>query len=163
MTIGSGNRRVYSFKSVGVNQEEFDADNPNTTLGEPIGFMTPLRLGDRNGGVFAMHRLMSDQVSDNLRNLIMTNHGERLGLYDFGGNLRTLVAELGTEGGDSAAIRYISKAVEKYMPFVDLETFESFKEPGPRGLAKIGVRVVYNVPQLNVSGKGLEILLYMMG
>ena len=42
-----------------------------------------------------MHMSMADQVSDNFRNMIMTNHGERLCLYDFGADLDELIHELG--------------------------------------------------------------------
>ena len=160
MTISSGNRKVYSFKSVGINEEELEQDNPVVGLNIPIGFMTPLRFGERNGGIFEMHTVMINQVADNFRNLLMTNHGERLGLYDFGANLRPLVSELGSESADSAAIRRITKAVSKYMPFLELETFESFKESPENSVAKIGIKVIYNVPALGVSGRGIEIILY---
>ena len=31
------------------------------------------------------------QLADNFRNLIMTNHGERLGRYNYGANLNSLI------------------------------------------------------------------------
>ena len=39
----------------------------------------------------------------NFRNMLMTNHGERLGRFDYGANLLPLAFELATEDGDEEA------------------------------------------------------------
>ena len=51
----------------------------------------------------------------------------------------------------------ISKAVRKYMPYVELGTFEPIKEPGINGkTAKVGVRITFAVPALNITNQTIE-------
>ena len=113
-----------SFKSVGDRATDSKFNREIDPL--PIGFKTPLRLGTNRSGIFDMHFKIEDQIQDNLKNLLMTNHGERLGLFDFGANLRDLTAErTAKEDFDSEAMLRIKESVAKYMPFVELDSFES--------------------------------------
>lgn len=109
-----------------------------------------------------MHFSLADAMHDNLRNLILTNWGERLGLYDFGGNLRPLTTELvSAEDFDGQAIERISGAVQKWMPFITLETFQSsIDRINNKNTAIIKITIVYNIPALNVFNKALEVKLY---
>ena len=116
-------RRTYDFKSVGIRQQDELAQNSVTQFKpKPIGIKTPLEFG-QGTGLLKMHTSMFSQLADNLRNLIMTNHGERLGHHDFGANLFPLVFELGNADFDGEAIRRIKSAVGKYMPYINLKTF----------------------------------------
>ena len=100
---GNRSRKVYSFKSVGTKVKTEEEDTAILKK-PPIGIKTPLSLDLGRQGLFEMHTDLAKQISDNLRNLILTNHGERLGFYDFGANLRTLVFELGSENADQKAM-----------------------------------------------------------
>ena len=73
--------------------------------------------------------------------------------------------ELGSENFDTEAIKRIKTACSKYMPYINLSTFEPFrKNQGPAGgLAKIGIRVTYSVPLAQSGLKQLEIILYTAG
>ena len=158
----TNNRRVYSFKSVG----ELDAENRQHAKIDrqkmPIGIATPVQLG--NNSLLKMHTDQLSVISDNLRNMIMTNHGDRLGFYDFGANLAELTFELGSENGDSEATRRIAKAVGKYMPYITLDTFEPFVEKfDNQHTAKVGVRVTYTVPAISTDLKSVEVMLYVAG
>jgi len=160
------NFKVYDFQSVGESLVSFQK---NRRLGEtvktPIGIATPMELATGEGGLFVMHKDLGSQVADNLRNLILTNHGERLGQYDFGANLQELTLELGNENFDTEAIRRIKTACAKYMPFVNLSTFEPFKENqgSSGGIAKVGIRVTYSVPLAQSGLKQIEVILYTAG
>ena len=164
MAIDSGYRKVYSFKSVGESVQDYDKRQSLKRVVQPIGLKTPLVLSANASGLFDMHYNMGDQVHDNLRNLIMTNQGERLGFPDFGANLIALTFELGSESADSEAIRRISSTVSKYMPYVSLDTFEPVIIKNEMdSVATVGIRVFYSIPTLDVSERGLEIILYMAG
>lgn len=153
-----------SFKSVGKStvtvRSEAEAARPVI----PIGIKTPLRFG--NTSLFEMHTELFDQIRDNLRNLIMTNWGERLGQYDFGANLRELAAErLAREDYDQEVAFRIKRAVDKWMPYVALEEMvpiddeavvlrseHSYSVPMRRYL------VTYDVPSINSPKQSLEII-----
>ena len=85
-------RKTYSFKSVGdlttnVIEERYSA------LPTPVGIKTPLELGNGTN-IYKMHYSLQEQIKDNLRNLVLTNNGERLGRPDFGANLLEMSLEL---------------------------------------------------------------------
>lgn len=160
MAVDSGNLKVYSFKSVGETLEEYNKRQDAKQIVQPIGVKTPLRLSEGASDLFDMHFSMGDQVSDNLRNLILTNKGERLCMPDFGANLKGIVFDLGTESGDTAAIGRISRAVAKYMPFVSLNTFEPvIIKNEVKAISTIGIKITYSVPDLDVENRVLEVIL----
>lgn len=149
-----------SFRSVGKTREERVAQSIIQSA-TPIGIKTPLRFGNQEG-IFAMHYALVDQMHDNFRNLVLTNWGERLGLYDFGANLRPLTTELvSSDDFDAQAIERIAGAVQRWMPFITLETFESkIDRLNNRNTAVIKITIIYNIPSLSVFQKALEVTLY---
>ena len=114
-----------------------------------------------------MHFTNAGQIKDNFRNLVQTNFGERVGLYTFGANLIELVGELASkEDFDSEAMLRIKNAATKWMPFVELETFESkFIEPSktPDGLAHIVMTITYNVVKLSIIKDQIQVTIIAMG
>lgn len=130
----------------------------------PVGFKTPLEIDESGGGIFKMHFSVADQIQDNLRNLVLTNHGERLALYDFGANLRPLLTEFSNKDDfDSEAMRRISSAVSKYLPFVTLLGYESIPDLKDNTFTgHIRFRLSYSIPLLNITNKILEIELFVI-
>ncbi len=150
--------RKYNFDSVGETDTSFRARNSSAVVSTPIGIKTPLESGTEQDGLFKMHRNIEDTISDNLRNLILTNHGERLFRYDYGANLREIAFELGTEDGDFEAINRIRTAVRKYIPFINLQTFETVTTPQTlTDSSKVTIKISYTVPNLNGRQRMLEV------
>lgn len=153
---------AFSFKSSGKTQEQKLVEAINKTV-VPIGIKTPLQFGDQEG-IFAMHTSLVDQVHDNLRNLLMTNWGEHLGIYDFGANLRPLVAEFATQDDfDAQAVERINQAVSRWMPFVSLEDFLSeIDRTENKNTGVIRITVTYTVPILKTGKRALQVTLYVI-
>jgi len=155
---------LQSFKNVGI--REFQTQNVLTTPQSivPIGIKTPVALGDHGDGLLAMHTNIQDVVHDNLRNLLLTNHGERLVHYDLGANLRPLVADFSSkEDFDGEAMIRINTAVSKWMPFISLVGFDSKPEfIDNQFVGKIVILLVYSVPQLGIAERALEVLLFVI-
>jgi len=162
--VGNQTRKVYSFKGAGNNVADIpEASEVVVRQKPPIGIKTPLELSVDNG-LFTMHTDIARQVSDNLRNLILTNHGERLGFYDFGANLRPLLFDLGQESADLQAIENIKASVRKYMPFVNLNNFQVFVDRNEnKSVAKIGIQITYKIPRIDSATRSLEVMLYVGG
>lgn len=151
-----------SFRDVGnlSSYNEAPVSTGNNLL--PIGFKTPLETDD-GSSIFKMHYNLNEQITDNLRNLILTNHGERLAFYDFGANIRPLLTEFANKDAfDGEAMTRIKKAVSKYMPFVELIGYESKidrEENVYTGL--INILIIYKSQLANIGETGLEITLYI--
>ncbi len=155
-------RKVYSFKSVGDLTEDVLAEryNPENT---PIGISTPLKLGSGDH-IYKMHYDLQTQIRDNLRNLVLTNRGERLGRYDFGANLLELVTELGSEEADMRAMGRIKKSTEKYLPFVTLVGFATeIDHNDNKEVGKVDLFITYTIPRLSNKQHGLKVTLYSAG
>ena len=153
---------TYSFKSAGKTQDQTDLEAVSKSA-VPFGFKTPLEIGSTEG-ILAMNYSLADQFSDNLRNLLLTNWGERLGLYQFGANLKPLTTEFVSQDDfDNKAIERIKSAVGRWMPFVDLEDFSSVVDRNENtNTGIIRVSITYNIPALQVEKRGLQIVLYVI-
>ena len=153
--------KVYSFKSVGILNTDRWKEKPILPSEMPIGIKTPVQFGLTNDGLFRMHKSMADQVTDNFRNMIMTNHGERLCLHDFGANLEELVHELGSQGADGEAIRRIKATTKKYMPYIDLQTFVAYQVQAEHGLPRrVVIKITYSVRKIRLVDRTIEVTLY---
>ena len=95
---------------------------------KPIGIKTPLERGKLKGEtLFKMHFNIVDQIKDNLKNLIMTQKGERLGFPDYGTSLRTIYSNTSLTEDQIAELASfeIKSAVKTYMPNIRLSEFFS--------------------------------------
>lgn len=153
-----------SFKSVGKSTVTVRAEAEATRPIIPVGIKTPLRYG--NTSLFEMHTDLFDQIRDNLRNLILTNWGERLGQYDFGGNLLELSAErLSREDYDQEVAARINSAVNKWMPYVSLEELVPLDQEDLQVKSHVSTvplrryLMTYDVPSINSAKQSLEIVL----
>lgn len=155
-------RKLYSFKSVGTRGEDFIQDR-FVADPTPVGLITPLQLGNGTN-IFKMHYSLENQIKDNLRNLVLTNKGERLGRPDFGANLMELALELGTETSDQQAMVRIKEAAAKYLPFVQLVGFASEVDRfDNKEVAKVDLFITYTIPKISSKQNGLKITLYTAG
>jgi len=151
---------VISFKDVGVKEEERVTDVLATNRSKiPLGIKTPLELDTFGKEMFVMHLDAKDQINDNLKNLLLTNHGERVNQYSFGANLQPLAAEYANKDDfDTEAMLRINTAISKWMPFVVPVEFDSrIDRQGNAVVGRVILLVVYSVPALNISKNQLEI------
>lgn len=162
------NYRTYDFKSVGENVTQYKQSRrleAKDFSRKPIGIRTPVELSYGEAGLLAMHFNLGDQIKDNLRNLLLTNHGERLGHYDYGANLQELAFELGSSDFDTEAMMRIKDAVGKFMPFIILQEFEPFQklDSTSNELAVVGIRIKYNSPAAKLTTQMIEVIIYAAG
>jgi len=151
-----------SFKSVGRTSQSFDKETVSAKA-LPIGIKTPLQIRDIDGPL-AMHYSLEDQLADNLRNLLQTNFGERVGLYDYGANLKPLTVNFSSQDSfDSEALSRIASAISRWMPFVEPLDYASEVDRSQNlNTALIRITISYNIPSLNLDQRKLQIVLYVI-
>ena len=116
----------FNFKSAGFKSDskKFNSDLNNASRSNlPIGIKTPISLGTGKTKIFEMNNTAIDQVEDNLKNLIMTNQGERLGRFNLGCNLKSLLFErtsLDQEFSQIASENIIDQ-IKLYIPSITVE------------------------------------------
>ena len=108
-------------------REAFESSKESNAFMFPIGIKTPLELGQESGdSLFKMHYKLENQIADNLKNLILTRKGERIGFYDFGTDIhKTYSAGLSEDELTDFVMKEISEAVSKYMPAINLKNLYS--------------------------------------
>lgn len=154
-----------SFKSVGNSVTTISTRIERSIVRTPLGIQTPLKRGSAT--LFEMHYDVLDMVRDNLKNLILTNHGERIGLFDFGANLNELSTErVSMEDYDSEVAQRIATAVAKWMPYVTLDELLPLDRPDDplRSRGNVPLRrylVTYEVPAVDQSKQSLEVVIGM--
>lgn len=79
----------------------------------------PLSLAPSNG--YDLLRTMPDVIKQNLKNLLMTNPGERIMDPTFGIGIRRFLFEQNINNTYDIIRSTISKQVKKYMPFLTIE------------------------------------------
>ena len=152
-----------SFKSSGQNIDEVDSAASAvraSNFESPIWIKTPLELGSAD--LFATHKNMADTIADNLRNLVLTNKGERIGNPAFGTNLRrTQFNVANKEEAEQKMMQDIQAAVSRFMPFVNLQEFTTSQLPSsmvrgsdptagyPGGVLLI--RISYTIPSFSTA------------
>jgi phage baseplate assembly protein W len=153
-----------SFKSVGVSAQAAAVQIASTQSSPtPIGIKTPLQLGGSDG-IFVMNYDLADQLADNLRNLLLTNWGERVGQYFLGANLRPLTTEFVSQDSfDNEAVVRIKNAVGTWMPYVNLIDFISeVDRTQNNSTGVIKVTITYSVQALKIENKKIQIFLYIL-
>ena len=158
--------KQYSFKSVGKTRRDMLDEPGRRTKNElPIGFKTPLQVQGVNDGLFLMHTELINQISDNLKNLILTNSGERLIRSELGADILPLAFELTNSNVDAEIMERIKGSVASFMPYVNLVDFKPFKVPSedPTHMAKLGFVLTFSVPSVSNDVKAIEIFLHAVG
>jgi len=157
----------FNFKSSGVRTSDRRFTTKKTHL-RPIGIKTPLALENNE---FKTHKNPIRQLSDNFRNLMMTNKGERLGRFNFGANLTALVYEYSNSPQFEEIIsESIIQATQEYIPTIAIQSIDSNivdvnekKDLNRFGVAKVSIRIQYTIPKFNSPLLGLEINLNVGG
>jgi phage baseplate assembly protein W len=155
-----------SFKNVGIREDSRrnDVITKNQSL-TPIGIKTPLALDSTEKEIFTMHYNVKDEIKDNIKNLLLTNHGERINQFDLGANLLPLMAEYNNKDDfDAEAMIRINTAISKFMPYVVPLEFDSTldKQEDLSALRRIKILVVYASQSLNIERDQIELVLTVL-
>jgi phage baseplate assembly protein W len=154
----------FNFKSSGTRvKERVNTRDERLSLdNQTFGIRTPVQ-NFRDGQIFDMHTDVLAQLKDNLRNLILTNRGERLGFFDFGANLTELVFEYeNREDYVQEITKRIIDAVNKHIPVIEvtnvtLQKLDRNKKYNlnRQGLASVSVLVEFSIPNARVTNQGI--------
>ena len=110
--------------------------NPNTY----IGLSFPLRRDTLNN--FAMTKTSLEQSKHNLRNLLLTQVGERVGQPEFGSRLRELCFEQQNDELPVKLEEEVRRATGVWLPYINIQEVNTLTEEGDKN--KIFVEVKFS-------------------
>ena len=104
-------------------------------------------------------------LTDNFRNLLMTNHGERLGKFDFGANLNSVVFEYSNSPNFEQLVSdAVINTTQKFIPAISITGVSTAitdisekNDLNKLGLAKVTIRVEYIIPKFKSPNLAIEI------
>ncbi len=83
-----------------------------------IGLKLPLTQG--GSSIFAQTKTTFEQAKHNIRNLLLTIPGERLGQPEFGSELHELIFEQMDENFEDIIEASISNAIKTWLPYINI-------------------------------------------
>ena len=110
--------------------------NPNTY----IGLSFPLRKDSNND--FRLTKNSLEQSRHNLRNLLLTQVGERVGQPEFGSRLRELCFEQQNDELPENIEKEVRRAVSEWLDYINIQNVETLTEEGD--LNQIYVKIDYS-------------------
>jgi phage baseplate assembly protein W len=136
-----------------------------------IGIKTPLEIGDDRTELFKMHIDPLEQIADNLRNLVQTNNGERLGRYAIGCDFKSILFDRNSQNEaeyENLATQNIKKQTQRYIPMVTIDEVrfspaEKVDYTDKTSLSKVVVNIQFSVPRLKRLKNRIEVILYNGG
>lgn len=162
----------FNFKSSGFKTDDNKfklTDQQKQSIQVPIGIKTPVRFGSKQTKLFEMHYNPIDVLKDNLRNLIKTNAGERLGRYNYGCNLSSLLFERASlnDSFENLASKLIIDQIDRFMPIVQIDNISFDVEEKSlndnTSLSRIIVDLKFSIPRAQLTNQALQIIMYAGG
>ena len=121
---------------MGVIQNDLDEDTF-------IGLELPLTYTPE--GYFRRTKTALEQAKSNIRNLLLTNKGERLGNPTFGTNLLSLVFSQENTDLEARVEEEIRAAMSEFLPFINIVSIETNFSDTNKDTAIVNLRFSLNV------------------
>jgi len=110
-----------------------------------IGLSLPLNYGVQ--GFFNKTKTLLQQTRSNIKNLLLTIRGERLGNPTFGSDLMRLLFEPNNEDLPQAIEESIRSSIDEWMPFVKIRSIDTVTSPRNPNLISVRLQFSIDVDQ----------------
>ena len=109
----------------------------------PIGMTLPIQKGSR--GMFNVSDDIMTQIKSNFINLVSTIKGERLNNPTFGCDIHRIIFDPIDDSIYDRARSSIEEAVEQWMPFLQIESFDILTDTNDINRNKISLYIQYRI------------------
>ena len=126
-----------------------------------IGLELPMT--HTQNGFFNRTKTALEQTKSNIRNLLLTNKGERLGNPTFGTNLRSLVFSQENTDLESRVEEEIRASMGEFLPFINIVSIETNFSDTNKDVANVNLRFTLNVDVTSEENLSLDFSNYNFG
>ena len=105
-----------------------------------VGLSFPLRSDNNND--FALTKNSSQQARHNLRNLLLTQVGERVGQLEFGSNLRALIFEPDDKNLPIKIEEEVTRATSRWLPYINIQNVQTLSDEGNKN--KVFIQISFS-------------------
>ena len=126
-----------------------------------VGIRFP--LGYSPEGFFYKTKTVLEQAKSNIRNLLLTNKGERLGNPTFGTNLLSLVFTQENTDLEARVEEEIRASMAEFLPFINIVSIETNFSEENMSTAIVNLRFTLNVDTTSEENLTLDFSNYNLG
>ena len=126
-----------------------------------IGLELPLTHTQE--GYFKRTKTALEQAKSNIRNLLLTNKGERLGYPTFGTNLLSLVFTQENTDLEARVEEEIRASMAEFLPFINIVSIETNFSEENMSTAIVNLRFTLNVDTTSEENLTLDFSNYNLG
>lgn len=126
-----------------------------------IGLELPLTYTSE--GYFKRTKTALEQARSNIKNLLLTNKGERLGNPTFGTNLLSLVFSQENTDLEARVEEEIRAAMSQFLPFINIVNIETNFSDENMSTAIVNLRFTLNVDVTSEENLTLDFSNYNIG
>lgn len=118
----------------------------------PISIKSPLAVSERFGA-FDMYEDPVSAIRAHVKNIILTNKGERLGNYNFGANVRQILFNSNISNIQDELTRNIQDNITRYLPVVELINMSVYTRDQVSELSENEalIRITFRIKGLNIN------------
>lgn len=114
-------------------------------LNEDVYIGVALPLGHNLQGFFERTKSSLEQAKHNIKNLLLTRKGERLGNPNFGSDLFTVLFEQEGDDIETKVEEAIRSAMSEYLPFVNIVSIQTIFSPNDKNIINVSMRFSLNI------------------
>ena len=165
----------FNFKSTGLKTTDRLINKSDVTPEiRNIGIKTPIEFSKNSSQqLFHLNNNPAVQIKDNLKNLILTEKGERLGMPNYGCSIKSFLFDLTSiPDYESVIINEINSQIEEYMPYLlvsNIEILDYFKPTNEEelqfrnGMAAILLRITFDIQRIKITNQKIEVVIFSGG
>jgi phage baseplate assembly protein W len=123
-----------------------------------IGLELPLNYG--NSGFFNRTKTALQQSISNIKNLLLTNKGERLGNPTFGSELLSVIFEQENTDIESRVEETIRSSMSEFLPFINVVNIQTNFSETNKNVLSVGIKFTLNVDETSEADLTLDLSNY---
>ena len=119
-----------------------------------------LPLTHNKSGFFYRTKTSLEQAKSNIKNLLLTRKGERLGNPDFGSDLFKVLFEQEGDDIESRVEEVIRSAMSRWLPFIIIDEIETKFSERNRNAINVSMKFSINIDTTNKSKLSIDLVNY---
>ena len=127
---------------------------------EDIYIGVGLPLTHNKSGFFYRTKTSLEQAKSNIKNLLLTKKGERLGNPEFGSDLFRVVFEQEGDDIESKVEEAIRSAMSRFLPFILVDEIETQFSSLNKNTLNVSIKFSLNVDTTNTDKLSIDLVNY---
>ena len=126
-------------------------------LNEDVYIGVGLPLGHNLQGFFERTKTSLEQSKHNIKNLLLTRKGERLGNPNFGSDLFAVLFEQEGDDIETKVEEAVRSAMSEFLPFVNIISIQTVFSPTNRNAVNVSMQFSLNIDSSSTENLSIEL------